>query len=127
MRLVPALALMGRSQGLPAVALGIEEVAEAVAEEVEAEEGDGEEAGGEDQHPRVSLHPLSAFVEEDAPGAVWGLDAESEEAEDGLEENHGGDCERRVDDDRRKGVGENVSEENRAVAESERAGCVDKG
>ena len=91
-----------------------------------AEEGDGEEEGGEDEEPGVADHAVGAFLDEDAPGGVGRLDAEAEEAEDGFEEHDGGDGEGGVDDDGAEGVGDEVAEDDAAVAKAEAAGGFDE-
>src|SRR3546814_6964668 len=50
--------------------LGIERVAQAVADEVEGEEGGGQEERREDQHPGGNLHHVGALGDQHAPGEI---------------------------------------------------------
>src|SRR5215471_4494202 len=66
--------------------LGVEGVAQSVADEVEAEQGGGKENGGEHQHPRRGLHLGSAVGDQHAPARIGFLHAEAKERQEALEQ-----------------------------------------
>ena len=91
---------------LQLLALGVNGVAEAVAEEVEGEDGDEDgAAGGEEPWKIAEIFGVLGGVEHDAPTGVGFLDADVEKAEDDFAQDVIGNAERGGDDDVRKGVG----------------------
>src|SRR3712207_6109341 len=102
--------------------LRIEGVAQAVADEVETEQGRDQENGGEDQHPSGVLNALGTLRDEHAPAGIRFLDAEAEEREEALEQDHLRHEERHVDDHGAEGVRDDVPAQDAAGFDAQRLG-----
>src|SRR5579862_1291685 len=105
--------------------LGIEGIAQPIADEVEAEQGHRHERAGEDQHPGITLHLLFAVGDEHAPGGQRLLDAEPQERQEAFGQDHGGDGERDVDDHGPEQVGDDVTADDAPGADARRARGLD--
>src|SRR5690349_18670171 len=103
---------------------GVEGVAQAVAEEVEGQDGDEDGQAGRQHEPRVDLVPARGRAEHPAPRRRRRLDAHPEEGQGRLEEDVGRDQQRRVDEDRRDQVGQELPPQDVAAAGAEAAGRV---
>src|SRR5690606_25163916 len=79
--------------------LRVERVTEAITEEVQGEQRDRQRQTGVEDQPRRGLHQLPPFADQRAPRRVGSLYAEPEERQKRLLEHHGGDGQRRIDDD----------------------------
>lgn len=111
---------------LPTALGGVEQVSQAVAEEIEGEDtgGDGE---GREEDEVGRLEKMGAGgVEHGAPGGGGGLDAEAEEAEGGFGEDGGGHTDGGLDEDGLQGVGQDGAGEQAEVRGAEGAGCLDE-
>jgi len=89
--------------------VGVKDVAEPVADEVQAQQRDRQKGTRKQQEPPVAMdgveRGLKAFAGERAPGRQGGLDADAEEAQKGFLKDGGRDRERGVDDDRADEIG----------------------
>ena len=115
---------MGRrwaGAGSRPVGPGVECVSKAVAEQVEGEHGDQQEEPWEQPEPPDDVEVLERVADHAPPGGRVVGHAEPQEGEVRLEEDVGRDQERRVDDDRRDQVREDLPEHDPQVARTERA------
>ena len=107
------------------VCAGVEEVAEAVADEVEGEDAEGEGEGGEEHEVGGFEEVGAGVVEHGSPGWGGGLDAESEEAEGGFGEDGCGHTDGCLDEKGLEDVGKDVAEHEVEVGCAEGAGGLD--
>ena len=105
--------------------VGVEGVAEAVAEEVDAEDGKGDGEAGPDDAVRGEGQERDAVVEQAAPGGEVGRESEAQEAQRALGGDRGGDVEGGGDHDRAEGVGKHVTADNAPGAGADGAGGGD--
>ncbi len=111
---------------VPSSGAGVEEVAEAVADEVEGEYAEGEGEGGE-EHEVGGLEEVGAgVVEHGTPGGGGGLDAEAEKAEGGFGKDGGSHADGGLDDEGLDNVGEDMAEHEVEVSGTEGAGGLDE-
>ena len=100
----------GRLVALSAQA-GVENIAQAIAEEVDGEHGKGNRsARGDGQHGRLLHELLSAGVEHVAPGGGGHAHAQAEEAECGFDDNDRTNRDGGEHDNGREGVRQDVAE-----------------
>ena len=102
--------------------VGVEVVAESVAEEVEAEDGEGHGEGREEHQMRRVEEVGAGVVEHGAPAWRGGWDAEAEEGERGFGEDDSAHADGGLDEQRLHHVGQDVAEEDARAAGSEGAG-----
>src|SRR5919109_3277298 len=95
---------------------GVEGVPHAVAEEVEGEHGEDERRAREGEEPPGRVEDRGGLGDHLAPARLGRLDSHAEVGEGRLEQDVLRDDERRVDDDRRDQVGEDLPEEDGRVA-----------
>src|SRR5919108_3347099 len=100
---------------------GVERVADAVSEEVEGEHGEDERRPREGEVPPGGVEDRGGLGDHLAPARLGRVDADAEVGEGRLQQDVLRDDERRVDDDRRDEVGEDLAEEDRPVAGAARA------
>src|SRR5215216_5702546 len=111
---------MGRSSALVCQSW-VEGVAEADADEVEAEGADVDhETGDEDVLPLLAVEALG-LVEHVAPRGSWHLDAETEETQGRLGQDDEGDRQRRLYQQNRRYVGEEVAKNDRSRRDADDA------
>ncbi len=103
------------------MAAGVEDVAQAVAQQVEGEDGDHDRDAGEDRDPRRGFEIGAAFVEHVAPGRGGRLGREAQVAERGLDEDRLRQGHRALDHERREHVGQHVLERDHPAGGPERA------
>ena len=106
--------------------MGVEVVAEAVADEVEAENAEGYGHGGEEDEVRGLEEVGTGVVEHGSPGGGGRLDAEAEKAEGGFGEHGSCHADGGLDEQGLHNVGEDVAEEQAGVVGAERAGGLDE-
>src|SRR6202030_2144008 len=106
--------------------LGVEGVAQPVADEVEAEQGGGEENGGEHQHPGRGLHLGSPVGDEHAPARVGLLYAEAEEGQEALDQDDLRDGEGHIHDHRADAVGDDMAADDLCGGDAARNGRLDE-
>ncbi len=104
----------------------VEEVAQAVAEEVEGEDAAGHGQGREKDEVGRFEEVGAGGVEHGAPGGGGGLDAEAEEAEGGFGEDGGGHADGGLDENGLQGVGQDGAREQAEVRGAERTGYLDE-
>ena len=97
------------SRTLSAPLPGVKGLADAVADEVPGEHDEEDGKPGKRRQPPGDSNELPARGEHVAPGGSGRLDAESEEAETGLDEDGVAHAERGLDDDGRHRVGQGSS------------------
>ena len=107
-RAVPELdrevADLEQRHGAQLLQLGVERVAQAVAEQVEGQHGDQDGEAREGHHPPGAQHELARVGQHRAPFRRRRLGAEAEEAQCRGVEDRGGEAERRLHDQRRQAV-----------------------
>src|SRR6266850_5776867 len=104
----------------------IERVAQPVADEVDRDHREEDEEPGEERDPRRLVHVGGRVVQHVAPRRRGWLDAQAEERERALGDDRATDTERTGDDDRRERVGEDVPEDDPAVARADAARGLDE-
>src|SRR3954471_17620041 len=106
--------------------LGVEGVAQAVADEVHAHHGDEDGEAREVQEVRLRRADVALGVGQHAPPRRRRrLHAETEERQRGLRDDGGGDGERGVDQDGPDGVGDEVAHDDALVRRARRPGRLD--
>jgi hypothetical protein len=108
------------------VGAGVEEVAEAVAYEVEGEDAEGKSGGGEEDEVGGFEEVGAGVVEHGSPGRGGGLDAEAEEAQGGFGKHGGGHSYGGLYDERLHDVGQDVVQHEAEVVSAERTGGLDE-
>ena len=103
---------VARPRALGSCASGIDGVAQGVAEQVGGEHGDHDGEAGKDAGPGRGHQHRLGVEDHAAPGGSRRLDAEAEEGEPGLEQDHVTHAERRRDQQRTERVGQQVPEDN---------------
>src|SRR5699024_6151986 len=88
--------------------LGIECIAQAVADPREREHGEGKEEDGREDEVRRHQYPLQAVLDHRAPRGRRRLDTEADQRESGLRHDGPGDTERHRDQERPPCVGHDV-------------------
>src|SRR5919201_880394 len=104
----------------------VERVANAVAKEVEGQNGEDERCPGEDEVPPGGAEDRRCLGNHLAPARLGRVDADAEVRERRLQQDVLRDDERRVDDDRRDEVGQDLAEEDRAVGGPRRTRRLDE-
>src|SRR5688572_2792580 len=89
--------------------LGVEGVAQPVADEIEAEQGDRQHGGRPEQRPGRDLHDFRALAHQSSPTGGRLLHAHAEEADEALEQGHLRDGQGDVDHHRPKAVRDDVA------------------
>ena len=97
----------------------------AVAEQVEGQHQQEDREPRPDRHPRRLVDVVLRGVEHAAPARRRRLLAQSEERQAGLGDDRRGDRERRLHDQRRDDVGEDVAQRDAQVRVAERARGLD--
>ncbi|OEI69281.1 hypothetical protein Cus16_1120 [Curtobacterium sp. ER1/6] len=92
---------------------GVDGVAQGVAEQAGRQHGRDEGRGRQHEEPGAGDGGLAARGEQGAEGHVGHLDAEAEEAQRALGQDHRADAERRVDDEQRGHVRQDVPADDR--------------
>src|SRR6266404_1875040 len=105
----------------------VEDVAQAVAEEVEPEHGEHDREPGEDRHPDARLDEVPRRREHVPPRGLRRLRAEPEEAEERLPEDRLGEVDGREHDQRRDDVRQDVAGDDPHVVGAERPRGFDEG
>src|SRR5262245_14391521 len=95
--------------------LGVQAVAQAVADEVAAEDDGGDGDAGERGEVARAPEVTRALLEQRAPAVVMQA-ADAEEAEAGLDEDDPGEGEGGLDDQRRQDVGDHVAQHDASRA-----------
>src|SRR5438093_10491479 len=103
--------------------LGVEGVAQTVADEVEREQGHAQEDGRIKQAPRRALHHLGSLGNEHAPARLRLLHAEPEKADEAFGQDHRWNCERDVDHHRTHRVRDDVPANDVEAAHAGGMGC----
>ena len=101
--------------------MGVEPVAQRIAHEVDHERGDEDGEAGEGGDPPRVEHVDAALAEHVAPRRGRGLDAQAQEGEERLEDDHLGHLQGRDDHDGGDEVGEDLPEDDPRVAHAEGA------
>ena len=104
--------------------MGVEGVAEAVAEEVDAEDGEGDGEAGPDDAVRGEGQERDAVVEQAAPGGEVGREAQAEEAQGALGDDRRGDVQRGGDHYGAERVGEHATLGDASGARAYAAHCL---
>src|SRR5919197_2599495 len=104
----------------------VEGVADPVAEQVERENGEQERGAGESEEPPGGVEDRRRLRDHLAPARLRRIDADTEKRECRLEQDVLRDHERRVDDDRRDEVRQDLAEEDPAVGRASRARRLDE-
>src|SRR5215216_5743152 len=108
------------------LAPGVERVLQPVADEVEGEHGEEQREAGEEHEPPGVGEQLAGLGDHRAPRRRAAGDADAEERERRLEQDVGRDQQRRVDDQRREEVGENLPRDDPRVRRAQRACGLDE-
>src|SRR3954453_3065914 len=104
----------------------VEGVLQAVPDEVEREHREEQREAGEEHEPPGDVEDAGGFRDHRAPRGLGRLHADAEEREGGLEEDVRRDQNRRVDDDRRDEVREDLPEDDAHVGRAERSRRLDE-
>src|SRR5438105_2723149 len=100
----------------------VDGITEPVAERVQGDQRQGQRDGGDQRHVRRHLQRLVALRRHRAPGRGGRRNAESQVAEEGLEEDRLGDEEGRLDDDGPQRVGQDMPGQEADVLGPDRSG-----
>src|SRR5438552_578417 len=100
--------------------LRVEEVAQPVAQEVETEHGEGDRAAGKDGEQWVQGKKVLRLLQHEPPRGIGGLRAEPEVGEGRFGQDRYGKARRRLDDERRERVRQDVPGDETAVASAQR-------
>src|SRR5438552_2475203 len=100
--------------------LRVEEVAQPVAQEVETEHGEGDRATGEDGEQWVQGKKVLRLLQHEPPRGIGGLRAEPEVGEGRFGQDRYRKARRRLDDERRERVRQDVPGDETAVASAQR-------
>src|ERR671930_104039 len=104
----------------------VEGVADPVAEQVERENGEQERGAGEGEEPPGAAEDRGRLRDHLAPARLRRIDADAEKRERRLEQDVLRDHQRRVDDDRRDEVRQDLAEQDRSIARAGSSGCLDE-
>src|SRR5881296_842284 len=99
--------------------LRVEEVAQPVAQEVETEHGEGDRAAGKDGEQWVQGKKVLRLLQHEPPRGIGGLRAEPEVGEGRFGQDRYGKARRRLDDERRERVRQDVPGDETAVASAQ--------
>src|SRR2546421_8305663 len=99
----------------------VEDVAEAVAEEVEGDHEHGDRDAGNRHQPGIDEHVVASFADHLTEAGIRRLYAHADEREAGFEDDRQGDVVRAEDECRRYGVRQDMAPDDAQVVDAERA------